>query len=295
MVWNPENLSALKNQDCTKVSTSGRINRADGIEGNQCLWVTYYQLFPFTPMLALYETCISVHSFLGGKTIKPAPNVANRLIEISCLFTLFLLFLPGCAPNAVLKMTSEPPGARIYRADTGEIVGYAPATYQLGPIPDYTFRHKKWHVRATFAAYKEGYHLEEWSPRLSTKGLSPSMPGPITWNHVFVLEPERVRVGVPPPQPSHQQKRQQKQQTIVIPDVRGEKGLDKGTVIVSSIPQNADVTVDGIFVGNAPFTLPLTEGIHIIEVRLSGYEPYSKEVRVIAGSQVTIRATLKRQ
>ena len=65
--------------------------------------------------------------------------------------------------------------------------------------------------------------------------------------------------------------------------------------MVSSTPINADVSVDGMFVGNSPCNLPLTEGIHIIEVNLTGYKPYRRELRVISGGNVTIRATLEKK
>ena len=98
-----------------------------------------------------------------------------------------------------------------------------------------------------------------------------------------------VDTSTPKPQ---QQQQQQQQQTVIIPDT-GSK--EKGNVIVSSTPQNADVSVDGIFVGNSPCTLPLKEGIHIIEVKLSGYKPYRKELRVISGGEATIRVTLEQK
>jgi len=76
----------------------------------------------------------------------------------------------------------------------------------------------------------------------------------------------------------------------------GESGKDekaKGTVVVTSTPENADVILDGYFVGNAPCTLELTEAIYIIEVKQVGYTSYRRELKVFAGGKVVIQAILE--
>jgi len=101
------------------------------------------------------------------------------------------------------------------------------------------------------------------------------------------------------PLPSHsraakdqqQQQQQQQQQTVVIPGGQGETA-QMGTVMVSSNVQGADVYVDGVFVGNTPANLKLKDGIHIIEVKKSGYSTYRKELRVFGGSELSLRAEL---
>jgi hypothetical protein len=66
-----------------------------------------------------------------------------------------------------------------------------------------------------------------------------------------------------------------------------------GVINVSTDVQDAEVFVDGAFVGNAPATLELTEGIHIIEVKKEGHSSYKRETRVIGNSETSLRAKLK--
>jgi len=100
------------------------------------------------------------------------------------------------------------------------------------------------------------------------------------------------QILVQPPQ--QQQQQQQQQQTIV---VGGQKSDDAkfGTVIVSCAIEDAEIFVDGIFVGNVPANLELSAGIHIIEVRSRGYQSYHKEVRVLANCDTTLRASLVKE
>ncbi|MCX5674005.1 MAG: PEGA domain-containing protein, partial [Planctomycetota bacterium] len=75
----------------------------------------------------------------------------------------------------------------------------------------------------------------------------------------------------------------------------GEKGPGQGAVIVSATPENCEVCVDGLFVGNAPTNLKLSEGIHIVEVKKVGHETFKRELRVLKGSDVVLRAELQKK
>lgn len=88
------------------------------------------------------------------------------------------------------------------------------------------------------------------------------------------------------------QQQQQQQQTVVVPGGSRDSVAAKGTVIVTCEVQDAEVAVDGAFVGNAPANLKLTEGIHIIEVNKTGFKTYRKELRVLGGSELTLRVKL---
>lgn len=68
-----------------------------------------------------------------------------------------------------------------------------------------------------------------------------------------------------------------------------------GAVNVSSIPNGADVFVDGQFMGNCPAELKLTPGKHTITVRMTGYKDWSRDVTVQSGSQVQLNASLEKQ
>lgn len=67
----------------------------------------------------------------------------------------------------------------------------------------------------------------------------------------------------------------------------------RGTVLLSATPENAEVTVDGSFVGNAPVNLKLAPGKHTIAVSAKGYQTYTREVTVMADSEVRLTASLQ--
>jgi hypothetical protein len=67
-----------------------------------------------------------------------------------------------------------------------------------------------------------------------------------------------------------------------------------GTVSVVSSPDGADVYADGQFVGNAPATLKLSPGKHLIAVKMDGYKDWSREITVQTGSDVKLTATLEK-
>jgi PEGA domain len=60
-----------------------------------------------------------------------------------------------------------------------------------------------------------------------------------------------------------------------------------------SDPLGADVYVDGKFVGNTPSTLTLTAGSHEIRIEAATLKPWSRTFDAVAGSRITIRATLE--
>lgn len=70
---------------------------------------------------------------------------------------------------------------------------------------------------------------------------------------------------------------------------------ETATVTVKSNPDNADVAVDGTFVGNAPASLKLSAGKHTVKVSLAGYKDWSREVTVSSGSDVNLSAVLEKQ
>jgi len=66
-----------------------------------------------------------------------------------------------------------------------------------------------------------------------------------------------------------------------------------GSVKVTSQPEGADIWVDDAFVGNAPAQLKLAPGKHRIRVGKEGYKNWEKEIKVTAGSELTVNAPLK--
>jgi hypothetical protein len=67
---------------------------------------------------------------------------------------------------------------------------------------------------------------------------------------------------------------------------------DKGTINVVSVPDGADVLVDGEFVGNAPAVLKLSPGKHTVTVKQDGFQSWSKELTVIGGSNTRLNSNL---
>ena len=84
---------------------------------------------------------------------------------------------------------------------------------------------------------------------------------------------------------------QQQQQTVVI-DSQGTADSELGSVSILCDDTDAELYVDAGFVGNSPTNFRLPEGVHIIEVK-KGDRVFKREVRILANSQITIRAKLE--
>jgi hypothetical protein len=67
-----------------------------------------------------------------------------------------------------------------------------------------------------------------------------------------------------------------------------------GEVAISSNVANAEVSIDGKFIGNAPIAaLKLTPGTHVFEVNARGYVRWNREVTVVQGSATRVLAELE--
>jgi hypothetical protein len=65
-------------------------------------------------------------------------------------------------------------------------------------------------------------------------------------------------------------------------------------VALLSTPDGSDISVDDAFVGNAPAKLKLKPGKHIIKISKIGYKDWTREMTALAGSEVTLTATLEK-
>ncbi len=65
----------------------------------------------------------------------------------------------------------------------------------------------------------------------------------------------------------------------------------KGKVTISADVENAEIYIDGGFVGSAPSTLTLVEGSHKIEVK-SASGTWERDLKVLGDSDVILKATL---
>jgi hypothetical protein len=62
---------------------------------------------------------------------------------------------------------------------------------------------------------------------------------------------------------------------------------------VASVPDSADIEVDGSFVGNTPSDVQVAEGEHTVTVKKAGFKDWERKLKVSAGSNVHLNAELE--
>jgi hypothetical protein len=67
---------------------------------------------------------------------------------------------------------------------------------------------------------------------------------------------------------------------------------DQAHLQVSSTPEEADIEIDGSFVGNTPSTIGVSAGQHKITVKKSGFTPWERTITISSG-QVSVNAVLE--
>ena len=67
-----------------------------------------------------------------------------------------------------------------------------------------------------------------------------------------------------------------------------------GKLSVASVPDGADIEINGSFVGNTPSDLQLPEGEHVITLKKAGFKNWDRKMRVSAGSNVHLNAELEK-
>ncbi len=53
---------------------------------------------------------------------------------------------------------------------------------------------------------------------------------------------------------------------------------------IDSTPPNADIEIDGAFVGNTPSTIPVVPGSHKIAVKKKGFADWTRTLNVTGGN-----------
>jgi hypothetical protein len=66
--------------------------------------------------------------------------------------------------------------------------------------------------------------------------------------------------------------------------------VNSGTLMITSDFIGADIYVDGKFVGQTPSTIHLSAGSHHVEVKSPDNQPWTRDLEVTAGSQISLRA-----
>ena len=64
------------------------------------------------------------------------------------------------------------------------------------------------------------------------------------------------------------------------------------SVAFNSAPDNGEVYINGQFRGTTPVTLHLAAGSHAVEIRLGGFQTWSRELVIVAGDDTRVAATL---
>ena len=67
-----------------------------------------------------------------------------------------------------------------------------------------------------------------------------------------------------------------------------------GKLAVASIPDGADIEVDGSFVGNTPSDVQIADGEHTITVKKTGFKDWERKLKVTGGSSVRLNAELEK-
>lgn len=67
-----------------------------------------------------------------------------------------------------------------------------------------------------------------------------------------------------------------------------------GKLSVTSVPDGADIEVDGSFVGNSPSEVQVAEGEHTVSVKKTGFKDWERKLKVSGGSSVHLNAELEK-
>lgn len=63
---------------------------------------------------------------------------------------------------------------------------------------------------------------------------------------------------------------------------------------ITSVPDGADIELDGKFAGNTPSDLAVPDGEHAITITKSGYKAWERKMNVVGGSSVRLNAELEK-
>ena len=70
--------------------------------------------------------------------------------------------------------------------------------------------------------------------------------------------------------------------------------MKAGSINVNSNPSNAAIYIDGKNVGNTPETITdLISGMHLVEVRMEGFETWCDNVNIDPGKEIAVSAKLQ--
>jgi hypothetical protein len=62
----------------------------------------------------------------------------------------------------------------------------------------------------------------------------------------------------------------------------------------TTTPPGADITLDGKYVGSTPSAISVGSGTHTVVFSMPGFAPWTRELTVAAGSDLTVNAILQK-
>jgi len=233
--------------------------------------------------------------------------------SVAAAFMLFL-FLPVSVVHAKEKERQWQTGkvidtgrSSVYAGDVSSASGSATSTGNTtygnangGSVAVYR-------VYETYEIESEGYiyvcqeHIKwRWS-----KPAALTVNGPVQFalegNHIYIKsedgsehETKIVKKVVTSEQKTMPGSQPQTPPTNPVATASKDRDSERGTITVTSTPEGGDVYADGSFVGNAPAILKLPEGKHTIKVSKAGFKDWTREISVLAGSQVRLTAALEK-
>lgn len=68
-----------------------------------------------------------------------------------------------------------------------------------------------------------------------------------------------------------------------------------GKMSLTSVPEGADIEVDGNFMGNTPSDIQVEDGEHAVSVKKVGFKDWQRKLRVTSGSSVHLNAELEKE
>jgi hypothetical protein len=67
-----------------------------------------------------------------------------------------------------------------------------------------------------------------------------------------------------------------------------------GSLAIVSVPDGADIEIDGGFVGNTPSDVQVPEGEHSVSIKKTGFKSWERKLKVTSGSSVHLNAELEK-
>ncbi len=219
------------------------------------------------------------------------------------LFNLLALaILPARARGGSLTITSTPPGATI--EIEGAAIGTTPYTIDYPS----SYFHKP---HAVFASRLE----HALTLRISKEGYSPQVfkltEGPLQWTSLtgrhegnyFLLKADhfdfkleeiseaRAGAAAPAKRPAPIGEPASGLVTASLDTRRAETS----SVVFTSDPIGAEIYIDGKFVGQAPSTISMPPGPHVVVLKAPGRRNWERDLEVMKDSQVALHPVLEIQ